>query len=65
MNLAKTVVAPAASFRVAEAKEDCVFPNSADVDWRYVGPIIGSAVLGFLNLALLFRIAEVHNVRIR
>ena len=30
MNLAKTVVAAAASFRVAEAKEDCEFPTPTE-----------------------------------
>ena len=41
MNLAKTVVAAAASFRVAEAKEDCEFPTLTDnMDLFYFYSII-------------------------
>ena len=41
MNLAKAVVAAAASFRVAEAKEDCEFPTLTDnMDLFYFYSII-------------------------
>ena len=60
----KTLVLAHARFKIARTEADCVFPNSADIDWRYVGPIIGLAVLGFFNLTWLFRIAGVQ-ARIR
>ena len=58
----KPLVSAHAKFRIARTEADCVFPDSADIDidWRYVGPIIGLAVLGFFNLAWLFRIAGVQ-----
>ena len=60
----KPLVSAHARFKIARTEADCVFPNSADIDWRYVGPIIGLAVLGFFNLAWSFRIAGVQD-RIR
>ena len=53
----KPLVSAHARFKIARTETDCVFPNLSDIDWRYVGPIIGLAVLGFFNLAWLFRIA--------
>ena len=60
----RPLVSAHARFKVARTEADCVFPNSTDIDRRYVGPIIGLAVLGFINLAWLFRLAEVQD-RIR
>ena len=60
----KPLVSAHAKFRIARTEADCVFPDSADIDWRYVGPIIALAVLGFFNLAWSFRIAGVQ-ARIR
>ena len=60
----RPLVSAHARFKIARAEADCVFPNSTDIDTRYVGPIIGLAVLGFINLAWLFRIAGVQD-RIR
>ena len=56
----RPLLAAHARFKIARTEADCVFPNSADIDWRYVGPIIGLAVLGFINFAWLFRIAGVQ-----
>ena len=51
MNLAKTVVAAAASFRVVEAKEDCEFPTPTDnMDLFYFYSII---VLGVFTVLIL------------
>ena len=51
MNLAKTVMAAAASFRVAEAKEDCEFPTLTDnMDLFYFYSII---VLGVFTVLIL------------
>ena len=51
MNLAKTVVAAAASFRVAEAKEDCEFPTPTEhMDLFYFYSII---VLGVFTVLIL------------
>ena len=48
MNLAKTVVAAAASFRIAEAKEDCEFPTPTEnMDLFYFYSII---VLGIFTI---------------
>ena len=57
MNLAKTVVAAAASFRVAEAKEDCEFPTLTDkMDLFYFYSIIvlcAFTVLILIGLCIL------------
>ena len=51
MNLAKTVVAAAASFRIAEAKEDCEFPTpDENMDLFYFYSII---VLGAFTVLIL------------
>ena len=60
----RPLVSAHARFKIARTEADCVFPNSTDIDWRYAGPIIGLAVLGFINLAWSFRIAGVQD-RIR
>ena len=52
MNLAKTVVAAAASFRVAETKEDCEFPTLTDyMDLFYFYSII--VLCAFMVLILI------------
>ena len=52
MNLAKTVVAAAASFRVAETKEDCEFPTPTEnMDLFYFYSII---VLGAFTVVIFF-----------
>jgi hypothetical protein len=57
IQLAKTVVAAAASFRVAEAKEDCEFPTLTDkMDLFYFYSIIvlcPFTVLIFIGLCIL------------
>jgi hypothetical protein len=51
MNLAKTVLASAASFCVAEAKEDCEFPTPTEnMDLFYLASII---VLGIFTILIL------------
>ena len=53
MNLAKDVVAAAASFRIAETKEECEFPTPDEIiNFYYLGPIIGLGV--FIILILIF-----------
>ena len=51
MNLAKTVVAAAASFRVAETKEDCEFPTpteNMDLFYFYSIIVVAPSLLWFL-----------------
>ena len=56
----KPLVSAHAKFRIARTEADCVFPDSADIDidWRYVGPIIGLVVLGFLIWHGCFELVE-------
>ena len=65
MNLAKTVVAAAASFRVAEAKEDCEFPTLTDyMDLFYFYSIIvlcAFTVLILIGLCILR--SKINNLR--
>lgn len=61
----KPLVSAHAKFKIARTEADCVFPNSAEIDWVYMGPIIGVGVLGILNFGWLCRIDAVQNDRPR
>ena len=64
MNLAKTVVAAVASFRVAEAKEDCEFPTLTDyMDLFYFYSIIVlCAVTVFILIGLCILRSKMNNL---
>ena len=60
MNLAKTVVAAAASFRVAETKEDCEFPTlTENMDLFYFYSII---VLGAFTVVIFICLWKLRSI---
>ena len=60
MNLAKTVVAAAASFRVAETKEDCEFPTlTENMDSFYFYSII---VLGAFTVVIFMCLCYLRSI---
>ena len=60
MNLAKTVVAVAASFHVAETKEDCEFPRPTEnMDLFYFYSII---VLGAFTVLILICLCYLRSI---
>ena len=65
MNLQKDVVAAAASFRIAETKEECQFPTpDEDLNFYYLGPIIVLGILIVLNFILLHRLySRINNLQ--